>query len=325
MVLIGAAGAVAGVGVDVDGLAIVGASDCPSADAVRSRFVELAAAPATAGRAGRGGQARISLLDGLLDVSLRSGAGTLVGQKAVVAPVRCDDRADVAAALLVAWSAEQGPEVSLPYPEPRGEVAGASSAAPVIIASLASSAPPRPSSGWRGSLAISFCALASLQGDPVVPAVSLEGAIGRSRSWLEGLASAGLAGERTVPLGTGTASWRTARLRLGATARLFGRDDSWQVGLAAGAGLVWVDAQGHGFATSQGAGSIAPESWAGLRLALPVWGPLRLFAAGQVARRLQRQQLATDNPVSIHELPRAELELTVGASVSFPTRRTEGL
>ncbi len=319
IVLLAAAGVAPG---GVDGLEIVGAADCPSADAVRSRYAALAPADATAGRAGRIGQARVSLADGLLDVSLRSGAGTLVGQKAVVAPVRCDDRADVAAALLVAWSAERGPEVSVPYPEATRKVVVASSAAPI---SLAPQSPPRPSAGWRGSVALSFSVLAPLQSDPVVPALSLEGTIGRSGFWLEGLTSAGLSSERTVPLGTGTASWRTGRLRLGAAARLLGRDDGWQVKLAAGAGAAWVDAHGDLFATPQRAGRIAPEVWGGPRLGLPVWGPIRLIAAGQVALRLQRQDLATENPVSLHELPRTEVELTIGASVSFPTPRTEGL
>ncbi len=299
-----------------DGLEVVGASDCPSADAVLARYAELAPATPAAGRSGPAGQARVSLVGELLEVSLRRGAGTLVGQKLVAAPTRCDDRADVAAALLVAWSAGRGPDVSLSVPYP--EVSRPPSApAPDSSVSLSLPAPAPPaSSDWRATLALSFSVVAPLQNDPVAPGVTLEGAFGKT--WLEGLASAGVSSERTVSLGPGTASWRAARLRLGAAARLVGRDAGWQLKLAAGGGVASVDAHGNGFATAQDAARVSGEVWGGLRLGLPMWGPLRLVAAAHVAGRLEREYLTAENPVSLHELPRIEVEMTVGASVRFP-------
>ena len=55
-----------------------------------------------------------------------------------------------------------------------------------------------------------------------------------------------------------------------------------------------------------------------------MWGPLRLVAAAHVAGRLEREYLTAENPASLHELPRIEVELTLGASVWFPPRGPGG-
>jgi hypothetical protein len=108
-------------------------------------------------------------------------------------------------------------------------------------------------------LALSFSVVALLQDDPVAPGLTLEGAVGKA--WLEGLVSAGVSSERQVSLGPGTASWSTARLRLGAAARLVGRDGGWQLKLAGGGGAASVDAHGNGFATTQDASRISTAVW----------------------------------------------------------------
>jgi hypothetical protein len=112
--------------------------------------------------------------------------------------------------------------------------------------------------------------------------------------------------------------WRRASFRLGASASLLGHEGGWQLKGAAGAALALVEATGSGFVTVQGATSLAPEVWGGLRVVLPDWGPVRLVAAAQAARRLRPQVLTTENPTDSHELPPLELELSIGALVSFP-------
>lgn len=298
------------------GLEVSETADCPSAEAVKSRYVTLAPPATGGGGTGASSQARVIVRDGLLDVSLRNGSGALVGQRVVAAPGRCDDRADVAAALLVAWSAEQEPEVALPYPE---------GSAPAVLqsppASRLSQAETRPGAGWRGGVAVAISVLAPLQGDPVTPRMSVELALGRFRSRVEGVAGAGLTGERAVAVGSGVGRWRSASFRLGASASLFGREGGWQLKGAAGAALALVDATGSGFVTVAGGTSLAPEVWGGLRVVLPAWGHVRLVAAAQAARRLRSQVLTTESPAATHELPPLEMELTLAALVSFPKSR----
>lgn len=75
------------------GLDVRETADCPSAEALRCRYVALAPPATSGGGIGASGQARVIVRNGLLDVSLRNGSGALVGQREVTAPGRCDDRA----------------------------------------------------------------------------------------------------------------------------------------------------------------------------------------------------------------------------------------
>jgi hypothetical protein len=69
------------------GIEMADTEACPSAEAVQSRYAELA--PATPnGPPAPPGVARIAVLDGLLHVSLRSGSGALIGQRSVASPWR---------------------------------------------------------------------------------------------------------------------------------------------------------------------------------------------------------------------------------------------
>jgi hypothetical protein len=289
--------------------------DCPNAEAVRARYEQLGATyPQPDSDAGLPGIAHVALRNGLLEVSLRNESGALIGEREVAAPERCDDRADVAAALLLAWSpGRQQSEVELTYPA----LANAPPRPAADVVDAASRARVAAPMDWRVDLAAMASLVAPFQRDSVAPGLGLEAGLGRGGSRLGGVVAAALASERSTSLGPGTAHWRAGDLRLGATLRLFGADTGFNQRAAAGAGVALVDARGSGFATTGGGHSVAPEAWGGLRLLGPVWGVFRLIGAAQAIVRTREQDLTASNPFVRRALSAGEAQLTLGVEVNL--------
>jgi hypothetical protein len=294
---------------------ITAEGSCPNAQAVRARYDELGASdPRPDSDAGPPGIGHVAIRNDLLEVSLRNESGALIGERAVAAPERCDDRADVAAALLLAWSPDRQPsEVELPYPARASAPSGG--AADIVSAALRSRG--EAPNDWRVDLAAMASVVAPFQRDPVAPSVGFEAGLRRGGSRLAGTMAAALASERSTSLGPGTAHWRTGDLRLGGTLRLLGAEAGFNLLAAGGVGLSFVDARGTGFATIGGGRSVAPELWGGLRVLGPGWGMFRLIAAGQAIVRTREQDLTASNPYVRRPLSTGEGQLTLGVEVTL--------
>jgi hypothetical protein len=289
--------------------------DCPNAEAVRARYEQLGATyPQSDADVGLPGIAHVALRNGLLEVSLRNESGALIGERAVAAPERCDDRADVAAALLLAWSPGRQPsEVELTYPA----LASAPPSPAADVVNAASRARVEAANDWRVDLAAMASLVAPFQRDPVAAGLGLEAGLGRGESRLAGVVAAALASERSTSLSLGTAHWRAGDVRLGATLRLVGADAGFNLRAAAGAGVALVDARGTGFATTGGGHSVAPEAWGGLRVLGPVWGVFRLIGAAQAIVRTREQDLTASGPFVRRPLSAGEAQLTLGVEVTL--------
>jgi hypothetical protein len=159
--------------------------------------------------------------------------------------------------------------------------------------------------------------VAPFQSDPVAPSVGLEAGLGRRGSRLAGAIAAALAGERSASLGPGTAHWRAGDLRLGGTLRLFGAEAGFNLLVAGGVGVAFVDARGTGFTMIGGGRSVAPEVWGGLRVLGPCWGKVRLIGAGQAIVRTREQDLTAANPDVRRPLSTGEGQLTLGVEVTL--------
>jgi len=294
---------------------ITAEGDCPNAEAVRARYEELGAMdPQPHSDAGPPGIAHVALRNDLLEVSLRKEGGALIGERAIAVPARCDDRADVAAALLLAWSPGRRPsEVELPYPA----LAKTPARGPADAVNAASRARAEAPNDWRVDLAAMASVVAPFQSDPVAPSVGLEAGLGRGGSRLAGAIDAALASERSIALGPGTAHWRAGDLRLGGTLRLFGAEAGFNLLAAGGVGVAFVEARGTGFAMIAGGRSVAPEVWGGLRVLGPAWGRLRVIAAGHATVRTREQDLTAANPDVRRPLSTGEGQLTLGVEVTL--------
>ncbi|MBK7862922.1 MAG: hypothetical protein IPJ65_30790 [Archangiaceae bacterium] len=276
-------------------LPVHGTGECPSAAAVERRLSALIE------RGVPGHRARVELREPeALWLSLEDGDGRTLSERAVSGVAGCEDRAEVAAAIIASWEAEWG--------ERPATVRAPSPASPPP--------PPSPPAPPTLRVEVGASALASLSRDW---AFGGEGhfALGPTRWPLA--AEVGLVGvsARSLPIGPGQVRWWWVGAELAARARLV--DARLQLDLHAGLELAVLSAQGFGYAiASPGFSELVPGAAAGLRAHLPL-GPVKVSLSVTLIGWLKEVQLEVSRvgaslPVARGSLPRVEALAALGLS-----------
>src|SRR3954468_6990166 len=184
-----------------DGVAAGGASasrPCPSTSQVDAELQRLGES-ATLERLG---DSEVTVVGETMRVVLRDRAGTTLGVREVVAPSGCAARVSLAAVLLVAWAKTWNETAFVPATR------------------------PEPAAPLRGrEVEVGIAVGGSADGDARAPAGSLL-AVLQIHQALGAALTAGVAGQRQVPLGPGAATYVVSRLGGGLAVRV-GSDFIW--------------------------------------------------------------------------------------------------
>jgi len=276
-----------------DGGAATGArsaAPCPAASQVDAELQRLGE-NATLERLG---DSEVTVVGAVMRVVLRDRTGSTLGVREVVAPSRCDERASLAAVLLVAWAKTWNETAFAP------------------------AAGPEPAAPQRGrELEVGIAVGGSADGDARAPAGSLLAVLQIYR--VLGVAlTADIAGQRQVPLGPGTATYVVSRLGGGLAVRV-------------GSGFAWLDVAllpqvtqlsleggktlGLAREVTVWGASVEARGRIGVR-----WGRLAPFVSVALNRTLVRERLTLDDTSASTRLSPTDVCAEVGVSWIFGRR-----
>src|SRR5581483_7633255 len=174
---------------------------CPSDEALSGEIDRMGGAGALAAT----GTGEVSVDEIGMRIVLRGRDGTVLGMREVAAPDACQERAVVAAVVIVAWLGEWAHE------EPAAPIAAVARPAPAAAAAPAA-APTRARAGAGGDVAA--FAFGARDGDAATWGAGAQAGYGLGRRLA--LAALGeVTGERTHPLATGEAAYRVVRFGIG--------------------------------------------------------------------------------------------------------------
>ena len=243
--------------------------------------------------------------DGIRVRLVHSGGAVLAEKR--LPPGSCRQLAETAAVMLAAWASQFHPELTLgfelpPPPRPRP------SAAPATLSASTGASAPSPT--WAVAAGANF--LASLDGNTVAPAATVEARLHSPRTgWGGHLALRGT-GTHRLAVGPGQAAWRRLSVALGllrrvASARVFAEGN---VNLVSGLLVV----EGEGYIVGDRDRSLDAGAELGARAGLRL-GSFEPYIGAGLAGWLRPQTVEVSGIQGRERLPFAEARVGLGVSV----------
>jgi hypothetical protein len=230
-------------------------------------------------------------------IVLRGHDGTVLGMREVAAPPACQERAVVAAVVIVAWL---------------GQWAHGEPPAPVTLAQAAA-APPPPAAQPRGRADVAAFAFGSHDGSALTWGVGAQAGYGLGpHLMVTGLAD--WSGERTRPVGPAEAAYRMLRFGVGIAARRAIGRGFLDAGIVPEAIVLFLHGEGLSTPRSPTVWELAADGRvrAGLRLAAIV-----PFVYAEVSYALITTQLTLDDSRDSATLSRWSFAAGVGVLIPF--------
>jgi hypothetical protein len=288
-------------------IAVRGVASCPTAAEVSEALAALSPAGATPAS---GDWADIAPDGDSVRVRLLQADGTLLAEKRLAAGP-CRQRAETAAVVLAAWASQFHPEVafSIDTPPPAAPDSG-----PPALAVVARAPPPS-----RESAPLVFVAgaglLASVQGDSLAPAGTIEARLAPARSGWGGRLAMRATGMHRLAFGPGEADWR----RVGVSAGVLRRQELWRrVAAEAGVDVVsgLVFATGDGYSIPRSSRSLDLGVEVGVRLGF-ILGRIEPWLGVALCGWLRPQIIEVSGIPERDRLPAFDARLGIGANVAF--------
>jgi hypothetical protein len=288
-------------------IAVRGAARCPTAAEVSDA---LAALSPPGGTPATGDWADIAPDGDSVRVRLLQADGTLLAEKRLVAG-SCRQQAETAAVVLAAWASQFHPEVAFSF-ETAPPARSTPAAGPPTL--VATPSPPAPRDRAPLVLAAGAGVLASVQGDSLAPAGTIEARLAAAQSGWGARLAFRATGTHRLTLGPGDAAWRRVGVSAGVLRRQAWRRVFAEAAVDVVSGLLFVE--GDGYSVGRSARSLDVGAEAGARLGLPL-GRIEPWFGVSVCAWLRPQVVEVAGIPERDRLPAFDARVGIGANVAF--------
>ncbi len=264
---------------------VSGETECPTAASVQHALVELAPGAEAASQR----RATLKAAEGALTLAFLDAEGHTLGERLLPAAGTCEQRAEAAAVILVAWSGE------LPAAELEGPALPSRSGGEASASALQLELGLGPSVGLVGG---------------AVPGVAAGALLRPRESRVAARMRLSVLVARRVPVGAGHAVWQ--RQWLGAGVAWLYAVGRWRFELFGEAGAALLSVAGEGFTVDRSALDVDPGLGGGVRLSVRL-ANIRPFLELSALGWPRPQTLQVTGAVPwMKDLPTGELFLTGG-------------
>ena len=240
-------------------------------------------------------------------VRLVQSGGAVLAEKRVPAG-NCREMAETAAVVLAAWASQFHPELTLGFELPPPSPPRPSSAPSTTL--LVSTGRSAPSPSW--AVAAGANILASLDGNTVAPASTVEARLFGLRSGWGGRLALGATGTHRLYVGPGQAAWRRWSVAVGLLRRVTSARFFAEGSFDFVSGLLVVE--GEGYVVGDRDRSLDAGAELGARVGLRL-GPFEPYVGAGLAGWLRPQTVEVSGIQGRERLPFAEARVGLGVAV----------